>query len=146
MTKKLCAAMLLSCLSFGAAQAEIPKSNGEIILDMISAYERTAGNPPSTDLNDYTSAASLLSLYAGTEGTARYYGMLAAISSSQAKSPHEKASFSIFMDILCVPDDLSAGQKVRVLKNYLERNPEKWSSPHYDLVLRSLTETYPCKK
>lgn len=146
MIKKLCAAMLLSFFSLSMAQAQIPKSNGEDMLDMISAYERTASNPPTTNPIDYTLAASLLSLFGGTEGTARYYGMMALLSSAQAKSLPEKASLAKFMDILCVPDDLSVGQKVRVLKNYLERNPAKWSNQHHELILRSLTETYPCEK
>lgn len=53
-------------------------------------------------------------------------------------------TFLAFTDLTCVPDGISAGQAVKVVKRYLEKHPRQRPMPAPTLILLALTEEFPC--
>jgi hypothetical protein len=46
----------------------------------------------------------------------------------------------------CRPDNVTAGQVIRVVVTYIERQPERWHEDFRDLALAAMRSAWPCKQ
>jgi len=126
-TKWLCATTLLAAMSSMSASTDPgARTNGELVLKRCSAAIAYFDHKEKADMYD---VGWCLGFVKGI-GNGYLYGV-----SSLSKSVKQQ---------YCPPKDLTVGQEVRTIVDFLQKNPQQQQRSGSALALVSLLKAYPC--
>lgn len=147
----LIAAIGLSLFCRIALANPLATKDGTWMKDSIGAYERATVTKNSSD-DDIFKGVALVSYISGVLSVHQQNNMTATLIVAASKVDGKgkrsttdearlRTAFS-FVPLLSVPDNISTGQTIAILKKYLNENPEKWQLSAHLLIQDAFKEAF----